>query len=272
MVSRICRHIEANAGDPLTLDVLGACAGVSPHHLQRTFKQVIGITPRQYQDAWRLSRLKTGLRAGETVTGALYEAGYGSSSRLYERAPAQLGMTPATYRRGGRGATIHYTIVDCPLGRLLVAATETGICAVSLGNTDAELEAALRAEYPAAVIVRDEAGLAEWVGAILAYLEGQRPHLELPLDVQATAFQRRVWQELQRIPYGRPRTYGEIARRLEQPSAARAVARACATNPVALVVPCHRVVGEDGDLGGYRWGIERKRRLLAQEQSQIQEK
>jgi AraC family transcriptional regulator of adaptative response/methylated-DNA-[protein]-cysteine methyltransferase len=197
----------------------------------------------------------------------MYEAGYGSSSRLYERAAAQLGMTPGTYQRGGRGMRLRYTVADCPLGRLLLAATEHGISAVYLGDETEPLEAALRHEYPAAEMARDDAGLGEWLGELLEHLNGRRPHLDLPLDVQATAFQRRVWQELQTIPYGSTRSYGEIARRLGRPQATRAVARACATNPVSVVIPCHRVVREDGGLGGYRWGLERKRQLLGQEKA-----
>lgn len=269
LVQQICRHIEANLDEPLTLEQLGAVQHLSPHHLQRTFKRLMGITPRQYADARRLERVKAELRQGENVTAALYESGYSSSSRLYERAPGQLGMTPAEYRQGGRGAQIRYTVTDSPLGRLLVAATDKGVCAVSLGNNDAQLEAALHKEYPAAEVDQDETGLLkESVTALLRYLEGERPNLDLPLDVQATAFQWRVWQALQQIPYGRTASYSEVARSLGRPKSARAVARACASNPVALVVPCHRVVREDGTLGGYRWGLERKRRLLEQEKSQ----
>jgi AraC family transcriptional regulator of adaptative response/methylated-DNA-[protein]-cysteine methyltransferase len=267
LVQTVCRYIEANLDGTLTLEALGAHANVSPHHLQRTFKRVTGISPRQYAEACRLGSLKAHLREGQAVTHALYEAGYGSSSRLYERAADQIGMTPATYRKGGQGMHVGYTIVDCPLGRLLVAATERGICAVSLGDADATLELALREEYPAAEIYRDDAGFAPWVQSILDYLSGAQPHLDLPLDVRATAFQWRVWEALRKIPYGSTRTYGEIACDLGQPTATRAVARACATNPVSLVVPCHRVVGADGSLRGYRWGVERKRALLEQEQA-----
>jgi AraC family transcriptional regulator of adaptative response/methylated-DNA-[protein]-cysteine methyltransferase len=209
--------------------------------------------------------LKAGLRRAKDVTEALYDAGFGSSSRLYERSDAQLGMTPATYRRGGLGVRIAYTIEACPLGRLLVAATERGVAAVSLGDSDEPLEAALRAEYPNADVRRDAGGLSRWVGAILSHLDGERPDLDLPVDVVATAFQRRVWQALRRIPYGETRSYAEVARSLGQPRAARAVARACAANPTALVVPCQRVVASDGASGGYRWGAERKRALLARE-------
>lgn len=266
-VLRACRFIEANFEARLTLAALSAELGVSPHHLQRRFKRVMGITPRQYADACRLRVLKRRLRGGEDVTTALYAAGYGSSSRLYERAPAQLGMTPATYRRGGRGTRIGYTSVACRLGRLLVAATERGICAVSLGESDATLEAALAREYPNAEIHRDPTGVSRWVGALLNHLHGRQPHLNLPVDVQATAFQRRVWEVLRTIPYGATRTYGEIARAVGRPKASRAVARVCATNPVAILVPCHRVVRADGGLGGYRWGLARKRALLDQERT-----
>jgi AraC family transcriptional regulator of adaptative response/methylated-DNA-[protein]-cysteine methyltransferase len=265
LVRDVCRYIEANLETPLTLADLGRHAGLSPQHLQRTFKRVTGISPRQYADACRLGRLKSRLRERRTVTMALYEAGYGSSSRLYERAASQLGMTPATYQRGGRSMDIRYTLADCPLGRLLLAATERGVCAVYLGDRDAPLEAALGREYPAAHVSRDDGLPGTWLAELLEHLRGRRPHLDLPLDVQATAFQWRVWQELRCIPYGSTCTYQEIAERLGQPTAARAVARACATNPVSVVIPCHRVVRGDGGLGGYRWGLDRKQRLLDQE-------
>jgi AraC family transcriptional regulator of adaptative response/methylated-DNA-[protein]-cysteine methyltransferase len=198
----------------------------------------------------------------------MYEAGYGSSSRLYERAASQLGMTPGAYRRGAPAAAVRYTLADCPLGRVLLAGTERGVCAVSLGDDDAGLEAWLKGEYPAADVRRDDKALRAWVGLLLEHLKGRRPHLELPLDVQATAFQWRVWQELQKIPAGTTRTYAEVARALGRPTAARAVARACATNPVSVVVPCHRVVRGDGHLGGYRWGLSRKRALLDREKAE----
>ena len=265
MVQHACRYIETHLEGPLTLDVLGKEVSVSPYHLQRVFKRIMGITPRRYAQAYRLGQLKQQLKEGETVTTALYNTGYGSSSRLYEQAPAQLGMTPAAYRRGGKSAHIGYTIVDCPLGRLLIAATEKGICSICLGNSDADLETALFSEYPAAEIQRDGVELSQWVNTLLNHLNGQQPQLDLPIDVQATAFQWQVWEKLRAIPYGSTRSYGEIAQELGDPKAARAVARACATNPVAIVVPCHRIVREDGSLGGYRWGLERKRQLLAQE-------
>lgn len=274
-VARVCREIEdrihtetgSDEESRLTLAALSARASMSPHQLERAFRSVMGITPRQYADAQRMRRVKSRLRKGDDVTTALYDAGFGSSSRLYERAPSQLGMTPATYRQGGAGMHIRYTIVNSPLGRLLVGATDRGISALYLGESDARLEAALQKEYSRADIRRDRNGLEGWVGRILAHLRGQEPHLDLPTDVQATAFQRRVWEELRRIPYGTTRTYREVARAIGHPTAVRAVARACATNPVSVVVPCHRVVREDGNLAGYRWGLERKRALLERESS-----
>lgn len=274
LAERACRLIDAhltNGDQPPTLSALGEALEISPTHLQRSFKQVIGISPRQYAAAHRLARVKARLRDGEEVTSALYDAGYGSSSRLYEQATGRLGMTPGTYRRGGQGMRIGYTIVDSPLGRLLVGATDAGVCAVCLGDDDTALEAALRAEYPAAEIRRDgagEAGSAGWVQAVVDHLSGRRSRLDLPLDVQATAFQWRVWEALRAIPMGETRSYGEVARAIGEPKAARAVAHACATNPVALVIPCHRVVRANGRPGGYRWGSARKEALLRQEQEQ----
>jgi AraC family transcriptional regulator of adaptative response/methylated-DNA-[protein]-cysteine methyltransferase len=219
-----------------------------------------------------MRRLKSRLRKGDDVTTALYDAGFGSSSRLYERAPAHLGMTPATYRQGGAGMKINYTIVSSPLGRLLVAATDRGISALYLGKDDGPLESSLRKEYPRAEIQRDSNGLEGWLGKILQHLRGREPNLDLPTDVQATAFQRRVWEELRKIPYGATRTYSQVARAIGKPTAIRAVARACATNPVSVVVPCHRVVREDGNLAGYRWGLERKLALLQHESTGQDEK
>ena len=264
-VAEACRRLAEKDVGRLRLADLGAELGLSPYHLQRTFKQLMGITPRQYADAVRQGFFRAKLRNGGDVTEAVYDAGYGSSSRAYEGAAARLGMTPGAYRKGGRGMRIAYTIVGSPLGRLLVAATDRGISAVSLGDADAPLETALGEEYPAAELRRDDAGLKTWVAGILQRMEGREPAAVLPVDLRATAFQRRVWEELKAIPRGQTRSYGEIARRIGQPRAARAVARACATNPVALVIPCHRVVAGEGGLSGYRWGVERKRRLLERE-------
>jgi AraC family transcriptional regulator of adaptative response/methylated-DNA-[protein]-cysteine methyltransferase len=264
-IEQASRYIEDHLDRNVTLDELGEAVGISPYHLQRTFKRVMGISPRAYADALRLGSVKSGLRDGGDVTTALYDAGYGSSSRLYERAPAQLGMTPGSYRRGGQGMTIGYTIVDSPLGRLLVGATAQGVSAVYLGDDDVALEQALRAEYPAAEIARDDSRLGRWTSAIVEHIAGRLPHLDLPLDLRATAFKRRVWEALREIPYGETRGYAEIARQIGQPTAVRAVANACATNPAAIVIPCHRVVRSDGATGGYRWGEQRKVALLARE-------
>jgi AraC family transcriptional regulator, regulatory protein of adaptative response / methylated-DNA-[protein]-cysteine methyltransferase len=281
-VARVCREIESRVqADPgldvrsdtrLTLAALSAPVGMSPHQLDRAFRSAMGITPRQYADAQRMRRLKKRLKKGDNVTTALYEAGYGSSSRVYERAPSHLGMTPAAYGRGGAGMQIQYTIVSSSLGRLLVGATDRGISALYLGESDDSLRVALRKEYPSADLFPDgsrngggRGSLSDWVGTILAHLRGQEPHLDLPTDVQATAFQRRVWEELRKIPYGATKTYTEVARAIGRPAAIRAVARACATNPVSVVVPCHRVVRQDGNLAGYRWGLDRKRALLEKE-------
>jgi AraC family transcriptional regulator of adaptative response/methylated-DNA-[protein]-cysteine methyltransferase len=240
-----------------------------PWHLQRLFTRAMGVSPRQYADARRLKRFKAGLQQGDGVAAATYDAGYGSSSRVYERADAALGMTPATYAKGGRGARIRYALTATPLGQLLVAATERGICFISLGARREELEQRLRREFPAAEgIEHSEPVLASAVRAIVDFIAGKEPHINLPLDIRWTAFQRRVWEELRRIPLGETRSYGEIARALGQPHAQRAVGHACATNPVPLLVPCHRVVRGDGDLGGYRLGPERKRRLLEREAAQ----
>jgi AraC family transcriptional regulator of adaptative response/methylated-DNA-[protein]-cysteine methyltransferase len=269
---RRCHPAAADGGDPAVALVRDACRalhegrkpGGDAHKLARAFKRVLGITPRQYADARRVTRFKQELQRRKQVSPALYEAGYGSTSRVYEHTHAQLGMTPATYARGGAGVDISFVTVATSLGRLLVAATERGVCRVMLGDTAATLEADLRREFDAARVHQDKRGKLD-CRRVLSYLEGREPHLDLPLDIRATAFQRRVWQELQRIPFGETRTYTQVAKQIGDPNARRAVARACATNPVALVIPCHRVVREDGALGGYRWGVERKEALLEQE-------
>ncbi len=267
IVRRICQQIErASEGRP-TLAWLGRSVGISPYHLQKLFKRIVGITPHQYAGAHRLGTLKDRLKDGWTVTDALYDAGYGSSSRLYEKSSAQLGMTPATYRRGGAGLAIRYAIADSHVGYVLAAATERGVCAIYLGDSEASLQSELRSEYPSADIHHDADAIRPWVEAILEYLSGVMPHLQLPLDVQGTAFQRIVWAELQRIPYGETRSYGQIAAALGRPKAARAVANACASNPTPLVIPCHRAVRSDGTLGGYRWGSFRKEALVEREKA-----
>ncbi|HXN64838.1 MAG TPA: bifunctional DNA-binding transcriptional regulator/O6-methylguanine-DNA methyltransferase Ada [Candidatus Acidoferrales bacterium] len=266
-VERVCRQIERRSDAPARLSELAAQGHTSPHSLLRAFRRLIGVTPRQYADTIRLRKLKDRLQTGDDVTTALYGAGYGSSSRLYERAHQQLGMTPAVYRKGGRNMQIAYTIEPCTLGRILVAATPKGISAVYLGDREQSLARALREEYPQAEIRRDSRSLGNWVRAILSHLSGKERHLDLPLDVEATAFQRRVWEELRKIPYGKTNSYSQIASAIGRPAATRAVARACATNPVSILVPCHRVVRQDGKSAGYRWGVEKKRELLSREKA-----
>lgn len=265
LVQRVCRFLDASQTETVKLADLSAHVGVSVFHLQRTFKRIMGISPRQYLTARRFGNFKSLVRDGEPVTQALYDSGFNSSSRLYEHAQSELGMTPATYGRGGRGTTISYTIVASPFGRLLVAVTERGVCAVQMADTDADLEQDLRAEFPAATIQRDNTALREPVEKILNHLTNKQPRLDLSLDIRATAFQRQVWEQLRSIPYGQTVSYGAVAKALGKPGAVRAVGRACATNPVAIVIPCHRVVREDRTLGGYRWGLERKQQLLEHE-------
>jgi AraC family transcriptional regulator of adaptative response/methylated-DNA-[protein]-cysteine methyltransferase len=229
--------------------------------LQRTFKAWLGIAPRAYADTRRLEALKTGLHAGQAVTRSMYDAGYGSSSRLYERAVSQLGMTPSRYRNQGAGETIRFTITESPVGSVLVAATERGVCSIQFGDSRRELEADLRRIFPKAQIEPGGDELAELVEALREQMEGvfRRP---LPLDIQATAFQRLVWEHLRKIPYGQTASYQKVAAAIGKPKAARAVARACAGNPVAIAIPCHRVVRNNGEAGGYRWGLQRKAKLL----------
>ncbi len=267
LVQRVCGYLDSSEGGTAKLAELAAHAGVSLFHLQRTFKRVMGISPRQYAAARRFGNFKQLVREGESVTNALYDSGFNSSSRVYEQAPQELGMTPATYGRGGRGVKISYTIAASPLGRLLVALTERGVCAVRMGDSDTELERDLRAEFPEATIERADAKLRASVQTILNHLNNNERRLDLPLDIRATAFQRQVWEHLRAIPYGQTVSYGGVAKALGKPGAVRAVGRACATNPVALVIPCHRVVREDESLGGYRWGLERKKKLLELENS-----
>jgi AraC family transcriptional regulator of adaptative response/methylated-DNA-[protein]-cysteine methyltransferase len=264
-IQRACDIIRANPEQHHTLGELAGRVGLSRFHFQRAFTRAVGISPRAFAEACRLGQVKTSLKKGDRVTPALYDAGYGSSSRLYERAGAALGMTPGTYRKGAPGVDIDFTVADSPLGRLLLAATARGVCRVMIGDEDGGLERELREEFPRATVRRNDRLLSAQVRALLDHLDGRSPHVELPVDVRATAFQWRVWRQLQAIPYGETRTYQQIAASLGKPTATRAVARACATNPVALVVPCHRVVSADG-LGSYpTLGVDYKRRLLALE-------
>lgn len=261
-IARVCEYISAHAGERITLPALARVAGMSQFHLQRRFKQEMGVTPREFQLAQRRALLTQRLRAGDTVSRATYDAGFGSSSRVYEQA---LGMTPAAVRKGGQGQRIQFGVVTSPFGRLLVAYTERGVCSVALGDDDATLERSFRAEFPKAEIHRAGDGIHAWISAIVASLEGAAPPASVPVDARGTAFQMRVWKALQAIPRGTTLSYSDVAKRIGHPTAVRAVARACATNPVALVVPCHRVVREDGALGGYRWGVERKQAILDHE-------
>lgn len=268
LIRQVCDLIQQNIENPPTLEIIGERVHMSPYHLQRTFKRVMGITPRQYADAKRLTLLKHELRHNDTVTDALYAAGYGSSSRVYEDTHGKMGMTPAEYRNGGADMDISYILTDSPLGRLLVARTDRGLCAVYLGDDDGELVTMLNKEYPQAHITHGQDEIDTWIVTIIEHMNGWQQALDLPLDLQATAFQRRVWQELRNIPYGETRTYSDIANAIGNPKAVRAVASACARNPVAMVNPCHRVVRSDGTMGGYRWGVERKEDLLETEQQE----
>jgi AraC family transcriptional regulator, regulatory protein of adaptative response / methylated-DNA-[protein]-cysteine methyltransferase len=263
---QICRYIEQHLDEPLTLNRLGKVFHQSPFHLQRRFKAALGITPREYAESCRLRQLKRNLQSGDNVTRAMYDAGYGSSSRLYEKTSSQLGMTPDKYRRGAIAAVIRYACSDSPLGRMLIAATDRGICSIQFGGSDEELLEGLKREFPFAVRKPDDGALHAWTKTLLARMTGHELKSDLPLDIRATAFQRRVWTYLQSIPFGATRSYREVAKAIGQPSASRAVARACATNPVAVAIPCHRVVREDGSESGYRWGVDRKKALLELEQ------
>jgi AraC family transcriptional regulator of adaptative response/methylated-DNA-[protein]-cysteine methyltransferase len=265
LVARATTWLDAHVEERVTLPRLAAALGVSPGHLQRTFTRVTGVSPRAYAAARRLEAAKSRLRDGADVTSALHAAGYGSSSRFYAQARSALGMTPTSYKRGGEGMTMNYATSDSAIGRILVAATERGICAVSIGEDDAALEQSLTAEYPRATIRRDDNALRPYLDTVLAHLRDRTPLGALPLDVVGTPFQHEVWQALRAIPAGERRTYGQIATTLGNPNGARAVASACAANPAALVIPCHRVVRGDGGSGGYRWGAERKQALLANE-------
>jgi len=265
LVERATRQLLESGEDTVRFGTLARSLGTTPATLRRAFMQVTGLRPRELAEALRLARFKKMLRAGKSITDALYETGYGSSSRVYERSNAQLGMTPATYRKGGKGMKIGYSIAKSTIGKVLVAATDRGVSAVYLGDAEAKLVQELKDEYPRAELAPAGDSFERWVQEIVQRVEGKPPRIELPLDLQATAFQRRVWQELQRIPAGTTRTYSQVAQALGNAKAVRAVARACATNPVSIVVPCHRVVRQDGNLAGYRWGLTRKEQLLARE-------
>jgi len=263
-IAEVSAHIDAHPEDALTLKALGEMFGISPYHLQRSFKRLTGVSPHEYAEGARLKKLKLLLKRGESVRQSTYEAGRSSTGWLYEGSKTKLGMVASAYKNGGAGRRISYSIVRSSLGYLLVAGTTDGICMVGLGDSQGAMAAALREEYPRAILARQPDNVSDWVRAIVGYIESGEDSLmkRLPLHIQATAFQRRVWTELRNIPDGSTRSYSEIAQTIHRPRAVRAVARACATNPAALVIPCHRVVGKDGSLGGYRWGVDRKRALL----------
>jgi len=269
LAGRARRLIDEAEEDAPTLARLAAGIGISAGHLQRVFKRVFGVTPREYAAAARLQRLKAGLHDGADVASALYEAGYGSSSRVYEKADRLLGMTPGAYRRGGAGLRVRYAISDSPLGKLLVAATDRGVCFVAMADSDAEAEAALRRELPNAELRRAGPEIEGFIAAFLAYLEGEAREPRVPLDLRGTGFQLLVWKALRSLPYGATTSYKSLAAGIGRPEAVRAVARACATNPVPLAVPCHRVLASDGGLAGYRWQPGRKRALLALERAAV---
>jgi AraC family transcriptional regulator of adaptative response/methylated-DNA-[protein]-cysteine methyltransferase len=268
-IEDLCRYIEQHCEERLDLAALAARAGLSRFHLQRTFKAAVGVTPKQYLEAHRMAKLKTELRQAKDVTAAVYEAGFGSSSRVYERADTRLGMTPKQYRQGGRGVAIAYAAVPSPVGLAMMGATARGVCFIQFGDSEEQLLDALRREYPAATLEPAAhpapAEFRQWMDALSAHLAGASAAPDLPLDIQATVFQTRVWEYLRTIPYGQVRSYGEVAAGIGRPTAMRAVARACATNRVAVVIPCHRVIRGSGELGGYRWGVERKQALLDRE-------
>jgi AraC family transcriptional regulator of adaptative response/methylated-DNA-[protein]-cysteine methyltransferase len=271
LARRAREYLDEHPTTRITLEALARKVGASPSHLQRTFKRLVGLSPAEYSRMKRHQQFKSAMRNGRTVSEATYEAGFGSSSRAYENAVGALGMTPATYRKGGDGAEIQYAEKPSPVGRILVAWTARGLCSVKIGDSLNGVVAALRGEFPNARLVR-ASEVSPFAAAMLEHVTGERQEIDLPLDIRATAFQLRVWRALKAIPYGETRSYSEVAESIGSPRAARAVARACATNPVALAIPCHRVVRNDGSLGGYGFGVERKEVLLATEKRAAKER
>ncbi len=263
IVLRACRILETE--EQISLENLSAELKLSATHLQKIFKEIIGVSPKKFAEIKRLEKFKSELKGGNDVTSAMYEAGFNSSSRLYENVSAKLGMTPNTYAKKGKNMKIDYTITDCDLGKLLVARTAKGVCAVTFGDDEKTLTENLFKEYSNAEIEQNNASLQDYVEAILANLDGKKKVFDLPLDLQATVFQMRVWEVLRKIPYGETVSYSDVAETLGNKNAVRAVATACASNRVALVIPCHRVVGKSGNLSGYRWGVERKKKILERE-------
>lgn len=265
-IAAACRQIE-QAEEPPRLDALAAAAGMSPCHFHRLFKAATGLTPRAWAAAHRAKRVREELAAGATVTQAIYGAGFGSSSRFYEQSDRMLGMKPSAFRAGGRDAEIRFAVGECSLGTILVAASTRGICAILLGDEPEALVHELEDRFPQARLVGGDAAFEAWVARVIGFVDAPAAGLDLPLDIRGTAFQQRVWQALTAIPPGSTASYADIAAAIGRPKAVRAVARACAANPLAVAIPCHRVVRTDGGLSGYRWGIERKRALLERERA-----
>lgn len=266
LMQQLCRLIETGAEDAMTLDALAAKAGMSPFHLQRRFRAVIGVSPKEYHQSCRLKKLKKGLKEKASVTEAIYDAGYNSSSRVYGKIDESLGMTPRQYRQRGEQAVISYAAAKTSLGRVMIAATDRGICFIQFADSDTELLKLLKTEFPAAQLTpmnaAGEKEFTKWMKAVNAYLSEDTAALDLPLDIRGTAFQAKVWKYLQKIPAGKPQSYAQVAKSIGRPSASRAVARACATNRIAIAIPCHRVIRGDGAISGYKWGVARKRKLL----------
>ena len=272
-IRRLCEHIRLNClnGDSLSLEELSKEVNLSPFHLQRTFKALLGVTPKEYVEACRLEALRTQLRSHTSVTAAIFESGFNSTSRVYERVDTRLGMTPSEYRAGGKDVSISYVSMDTPLGLMMVGATDRGLCFAQFGESSDDLLDALREAYPAATLEPMKTPYPEqfnlWVKSLSRYLRREQIHFDAPIDIRGTAFQLKVWRYLQSIPYGEVQSYSEVAKAIGNPGATRAVAHACARNRVALAIPCHRVIRGNGELGGYRWGVERKRVLIDAERA-----
>jgi AraC family transcriptional regulator, regulatory protein of adaptative response / methylated-DNA-[protein]-cysteine methyltransferase len=265
MILNACKLLETE--ENITLETLGETLKINAIHLQKTFKEIIGVSPKKFAENLRLEKFKAEIKSGNDVVNSIYEAGYGSSRSLYENVYGKLGMTPKVYQKGGKGMKINYAVADCYLGKMLVARTEKGVCSVTFGDTGDFLREKLCEEFPKAEINENNGELKGFVEEILRHLSGKNKLIDLPLDLQATAFQMQVWELLRKIPFGETLSYKQVAEKLGNPKAVRAVARACAANRIAVVIPCHRVIGTNGSLSGYRWGIERKAKLIESEKT-----